>query len=122
MAEPPLGEDHFTAVLRRDILNLPVGVKPDIRPSNEFRKTPHVLQFKSAKGKTPTSSHSCIFSRAERGMKISSVKYRDYCVNTFVSASDAEAEIHRDISYFMARRIGVHRDVVRAYHEAVEEY
>ena len=68
--EPPIGEDFFTVVSRKDVLNMPVGVKPDLRLSNEARLKPHVLQFRSGKGRTPALSTSYVFSRVERGKQL----------------------------------------------------
>lgn len=65
--EPPLGEDHFTVVARKDISNMPLGVKPDLRMTNEFRKKEHLIEYRAPKGRTPLTSMSCIFSRVEKG-------------------------------------------------------
>ena len=65
--EPPIGEDYLTVVAKKDLVRLPAGVIPDGRMTDAARLTPHILEHKGQKGKTPRMSNSYIFSRIERG-------------------------------------------------------
>ena len=64
---PPVGEDYFTVVAKKSLVKLPVGVIPDGRMTDSARLTPHILEFKTAKGRMPRLSTSYVFSRVERG-------------------------------------------------------
>ena len=66
-AEPPLTEDHFTVVSKKDLVRLPLGVIPDGRMTDSARLTSHILEFKAGKGRMPKTSTSHIFSRVQRG-------------------------------------------------------
>ena len=67
--EPPLTEDFFTAVAKKDLVRIPLGIIPDGRMTDSARVTTHILEYKGGKGRMPRTSTSCIFSRIERGKR-----------------------------------------------------
>lgn len=66
---PPMGEDFFTVVSKKDLVKVPLGVIPDGRMSDSARLFEHPLEYKSGKGRTPRIFNTCVFSRVERGKK-----------------------------------------------------
>lgn len=67
--EPPIGEEYFTVVAKKELIKLPVGIIPDGRMSDSARLKVRLLEFKGGKGRAPRVSSSYVFSRVERGKK-----------------------------------------------------